>query len=166
MTKSTMEHNLQLQSQKSNIDSFLFVCLGNICRSPLCEGFAKEYSKQQQLNLHIDSAGTSSYHVGENPCSLSQDVAFSHGVDISSLQSRQVQRSDFDNFDIIVALDSTNYNDLKKMGCKNLVLLGDFGYEGKDVPDPYYHQDQIDVVWDMIESCVTNLIKSCTQGQV
>jgi protein-tyrosine phosphatase len=146
--------------------SYLFVCLGNICRSPLCEGFAKYYSKKFQLNLTIDSAGTSAYHVGENPCEISQKIASQNQINISQLQSRQVTQEDFFKFDLIVALDNQNLKDLKNMGCKNVVKLGDFGYEGADVPDPYYYQDQIDVVWDMIEVCITNLIKSYTLNQV
>ena len=139
--------------------SYLFVCLGNICRSPLCEGFAKDYSKKNNLNLIIDSAGTSAYHINESPCELSINIAKQHKIDISKLKARQVTKSDFTAFDYIIALDNSNYKDLKQMGCKNLHLLGSYGYDDKNVPDPYYYQDQINIVWEMIDTCVRNLIK-------
>jgi protein-tyrosine phosphatase len=139
--------------------AILFVCLGNICRSPLCEGFAKDYTHKNNINFTIDSAGISSYHIRETPCNLSQKIAEKYNIDISQQHSRQITQEDFKKFDYIVALDKKNYSDLKEMGCSNLYLLGNYGYDGQDVPDPYYYEDTIEVVWEMVTTCVTNLIE-------
>lgn len=138
----------------------LFVCLGNICRSPLAEAIAKEYSEKNSLNLTVDSCGTGSWHIGEAPCPDSQKIAKIKGLDISSYKARQVTKEDFLKFDIIVGLDSKNIASLKSLGCENPLLLGDFGYEGEDVPDPYFFDgfEGFDKVFEMIEVCVKNLI--------
>ncbi len=140
--------------------SILFVCLGNICRSPLCEGIAKEYVKEKSLDFFVDSAGTGSWHIGEAPCEGSQKVASMHGIDISTRRARQVTKEDIKNFDIIVALDSKNLADLGAMGAKEALLLGDFGFEGADVPDPYFFKgfDGFEKVYEMCAICVRNLI--------
>lgn len=140
--------------------SILFVCLGNICRSPLAHGIAENYVIKNNLDIKVDSAGTSSFHLGENPCENSIKVAKNHGIDISKQHSRQVSLDDFYSFDLIVALDSSNYYDLKSMGCSNLVKLGDFGANGEDVPDPYFFNgfEGFDKVFSMIEICVKKLI--------
>ena len=140
--------------------SLLFVCLGNICRSPLAEGIAKAYAKQQELKLYIDSAGTGSWHIGELPCEGSQRVARMHGIDISHHRARRVEANDLRSFWRIVALDSKNRADLEAMGAKDVLLLGDFGYGGADVPDPYFFNgfEGFLEVYRMCEICVRNLI--------
>ena len=90
------------------IKSILFVCLGNICRSPLAEGIAKAYIKEKNLDLIIDSAGTGHWHIGEKPCENSIKVAKLNGVDISNQKARQVKKEDFKKFDLIVGLDDSN----------------------------------------------------------
>jgi len=142
------------------IDSIIFVCLGNICRSPLAEGIAKRYAKEKAFDIKIDSAGTGDWHVGENPCLNSIKVANKNGIDISKLVSRQVKKQDFEDFDLVVALDDKNLSDLSLLGAKNLVKLGDYGYDGEDVPDPYFYNgfEGFDKVYDMIQICVKNLI--------
>ena len=142
------------------IKSILFVCLGNICRSPLAEGIAKNYIKEKNLNLVIESAGTGHWHVGEKPCENSIKVALLNGVDISNQKAQQVKKSDFKNFDLIVGLDDSNISNLKNLGCKNLIKLGDFGFNGECVPDPYFFDgfEGFDKVFEMIEHCVKNLI--------
>ena len=141
--------------------SILFVCLGNICRSPLAEAIAREYIKKNSLDIVVDSAGTGSWHIGEAPCENSIKVAKKHGIDISMLRARQVTKQDFERFELIVALDSSNYADLKAMGAPNLVKLGEYGYNGEDVPDPYFFNgfEGFEKVFTMIESCVVNLLK-------
>ncbi len=143
------------------IKSILFVCLGNICRSPLAEGIAKNYIKEKNLNLVIESAGTGHWHVGEKPCDNSIKVAKLNGVDISKQKAQQVKKSDFKNFDLIVGLDDSNISNLKNLGCKNPLKLGDFVHEGACVPDPYYFRDfeEFKNVYSMIETCVIALIK-------
>jgi protein-tyrosine phosphatase len=141
------------------MQSVLFVCLGNICRSPLAEGIAKKLVEEMSLNIRVDSAGTGDWHIGEAPCTNSIKVAKMHGIDISMLRARQIKKSDFDKFEFIVALDESNYKDLKSMGATNLVKLGEYGYEGADVPDPYFFNgfEGFHEVYKMIDICVRNL---------
>ena len=140
--------------------SILFVCLGNICRSPIAEGVARKLIEEGGHEITVDSAGTGSWHVGEAPCQHSVTVAKNHAVDISHLRARQVKKTDFSTFDLIVALDQSNYRDLKALGCQNLVKLGDYGHSGADVPDPYFFDgfEGFDHVYTMIESCVKELL--------
>ncbi|AXX89190.1 protein tyrosine phosphatase [Arcobacter suis] len=142
------------------VKSILFVCLGNICRSPLAEGIAKNYIKEKNLNLVIESAGTGHWHIGEKPCDNSIKVALLNGVDISKQKAQQVKKSDFKNFDLIVGLDDSNISNLKNLGCKNPIKLGDFGFNGECVPDPYFFDgfEGFDKVFEMIDVCVRNLI--------
>ena len=142
------------------IKSILFVCLGNICRSPIAEGVAKRYIQEKNLDLIIDSAGTGSWHVGEAPCENSIKVAHLNGVDISKQRARQVTKDDLKKYDLIVGLDNSNISNLRNLGCKNPLKLGDFGYEGKEVPDPYFFDgfEGFDKVFEMIDVCVKNLI--------
>ncbi|HEX5329686.1 low molecular weight protein-tyrosine-phosphatase [Sulfuricurvum sp.] len=141
--------------------SILFVCLGNICRSPIAEGVARALIEEGGHGITVDSAGTGSWHVGEAPCKHSVSVARNHDIDISHLRARQVKKADFNTFDVIVALDQSNYRDLEALGCRNLVKLGDYGYNGADVPDPYFFDgfEGFEHVYTMIESCVKELLK-------
>lgn len=142
------------------MQSILFVCLGNICRSPIAEGVARRLIEQRGHNIVVDSAGTGNWHVGETPCEHSIAVAHNHDVDISQLRARQVKKADFTTFDLIVALDQNNYRDLKALGCQNVVKLGDYGHGGADVPDPYFFDgfEGFENVYTMIESCVKELL--------
>jgi protein-tyrosine phosphatase len=142
-------------------ESILFVCLGNICRSPIADGIAKEIVSKYSLDVEVDSAGTGHWHIGEAPCQNSQKVAEENGIDISTLEARQVSESDFDKYDMIIALDSRNIADLKEIGCKKAIKLGAYGIDGADVPDPYFYDgyDGFDKVYDMIKTCVNNLFK-------
>ena len=148
--------------------SILFVCLGNICRSPIAEGIAKEIIQQRQLKIHVDSAGTGHWHTGEAPCEHSISVARKHGINIAQLRARQVTKNDMKDFDLIVALDQNNYNDLKSMGFKNLIKLGSYGYEGADVPDPYFFNgfEGFENVFSMIETSVSALLEEQNQSLV
>ena len=138
----------------------LFVCLGNICRSPLAEAIAKKYAMENGLELTIESAGTGSWHIGEAPCENSIKIAKIKGIDISSYRASQVIKDDFKEFDIIAGLDKSNIENLKKMGCSKPLLLGEFGFEGEDVPDPYFFNgfEGFEKVYEMIEVCVCNLM--------
>ena len=141
--------------------SILFVCLGNICRSPLAEAIARHYIQQNNLDIKVDSAGTGSWHVGEFPCDNSIKVAKLHGLDISGYKARQVKIDDFKKFDMIVALDDSNMNDLLNMGCTNLSKLGFYGADSADVPDPYFFDgfEGFEKVYEMIEKSVKNLLE-------
>ena len=142
------------------VKSILFVCLGNICRSPLAEGIAKEYVKQNNLDIKISSAGTGDWHINESPHKSSIKIAHLKGIDISNQRARQVTKEDFETFDLIVGLDDSNIQNLKNLGCQNPLKLGDFGFEGADVPDPYFFDgfEGFDKVYEMIEVCVKELI--------
>ncbi len=140
--------------------SIIFVCLGNICRSPLAEGAAKQYIKDNNLDIYIESAGTGSWHIGEPPCENSIKVARQNGLDISQQRARQVKTEDFEKFDYVIGLDDSNVQNLKNLGCKNVLKLGDYGYDGEDVPDPYFFDgfEGFDKVFSMINTCTKNFI--------
>ncbi len=129
----------------------LMVCLGNICRSPLAEGIMQQLVKDNQLDWYVDSAGTGSWHIGKNPDRRSTRVARKYGIDISGQICRQFKTSDFDNFDLIFAMDTNIMRDITSMARdendtrKVKLLLGD-----KIVPDPYYSDDQFEPVFKLI----------------
>jgi protein-tyrosine phosphatase len=132
----------------------LFVCMGNICRSPLAEAAFRAEAGRRGLDVTIDSAGTGGWHAGEPPDHRARAVAARNGVDISGLRARQVIREDFDRFDHIVALDGDNLAHLERMrpaGARaSLSLLLDHveGRQGEPVVDPYYGGDaHFDVTW-------------------
>lgn len=124
----------------------LFVCLGNICRSPSAEGIFREKLRRAGLGscVRVDSAGTGGWHVGEAPDPRAQAAARQRGYDISALRARQVCAQDFLRFDYILAMDSHNLNDLRRVGAfdqtvrveRFLDVLPDSPL--RDVPDPYY----------------------------
>ena len=132
----------------------LFVCLGNICRSPLAEGAFRAEVDRLGLDVEVDSAGTGDWHVGEPPDRRAQGVARRHGVDISQLRARRVTPDDFRRFDHIVALDRQNLAGLEAIrpadACARLSLLLDHvaGREGEPVADPYYGgESHFEVTW-------------------
>ena len=143
----------------------LFVCLGNICRSPLAHGIAQNIVNDSSSNYEIDSAGTSLWHIGETPCTNSINVAHNHHVDISQQHSRTINQDDITDYDYVVAMDAQNKADMEAFGFKDVYLLGDFGnYKGKDVPDPYFFKgtsvlDGFEKVYTMVETCVEDFIK-------
>ncbi|WP_339828097.1 low molecular weight protein-tyrosine-phosphatase [uncultured Parasphingorhabdus sp.] len=146
--------------------SVLFVCLGNICRSPLAEAALRQECASTGLNIIIDSAGTGDWHVGQPPDVRAQAVAAKNGVDISHLRGRQVSASDFHDFDHMIALDNQNLNDLKAMkpasGAVRISLLFDHieGRAGEDVADPYYGEDaDFEQTWAEVTEAARNLRK-------
>lgn len=124
--------------------SVLFVCLGNICRSPLAEAALRKAAADAELEIDIDSAGTADYHVGKAPDPRSVAEAAAFGIDISHLRARQVTADDFRRFDHIYALDHSNMRDLQRIAPDDatatlaLVLDAVPGREGAPVADPYY----------------------------
>lgn len=141
--------------------SIIFVCLGNICRSPIAEGCASKLIKENSLGIQVSSGGTGSWHVGEAPCSNSIKVCASNGIDISMLRASQFTRRDKNFYDLVVALDESNFNDLKALGVENLVKLGSYGYNSEDVPDPYFFDgfEGFEKVFTMIDDCVKELFE-------
>lgn len=124
--------------------SILFVCLGNICRSPLAEAALRKAAGQAGLSLHIDSAGTGDWHVGRPPDDRARAEALRHGIDIGDYRARQVTEDDFRRFTHILALDTKNLADLQAIApadtAANVALLLDHvpGREGGSVADPYF----------------------------
>jgi len=134
--------------------SILFVCLGNICRSPLAEAAFRHEAERLRLDVEADSAGTGDWHAGRPPDPRAVAVARKNGLDISQLEARQVTAEDFRRFDHIVALDAQNLANLRRIrppGARaELSLLLDHvqGREGEPVADPYYGEaDHFDVTW-------------------
>jgi protein-tyrosine phosphatase len=138
----------------------LFVCMGNICRSPTAEGVFRHLIKEQGTadRFFIDSAGTHAYHVGEQPDRRAQQTARARGIDLSFIRARKVTRSDFAEFDYIFAMDSDNYDNLVSI-CPaehqdKIQLFLEFAsnYSDRDVPDPYYGgQNGFEYVFDLVE---------------
>jgi len=124
--------------------SVLFVCLGNICRSPLAEGAFRAAVVAAGLTIGIDSAGTGGWHIGDRPDPRAMAEAARHGVDISTLRARQIERADFTRFTHIFALDAANLADLRRLAppdtSADMALLLDVvpGRAGQSVADPYY----------------------------
>lgn len=134
--------------------AILFVCLGNICRSPLAEAAFRREAERIGLDVAVDSAGTGDWHVGEPPDRRAIAVARANGVDISGYRGRQVTAADFDRFDHVVALDLANLAKLRALqpakSRADLSLLLDHvpGREGEPVADPYYGADAgFDTTW-------------------
>jgi len=148
----------------------LFVCLGNICRSPLAEGALRIEAKRIGLDIELDSAGTGAWHAGQPPDGRAIAAAERNGVDISHLRARRVSRGDFERFDHIVALDEENLADLESMrpaGSRaQLSLLLDHvpGREGQAVADPYYGGDShFDVTWRDVSDAARGLARAIQQ---
>ena len=146
--------------------SILFVCLGNICRSPLAEAAFRAEAEQAGISVEIDSAGTGDWHLGHPPDERAIRVAAKAGVDISHLRARQVRDEDFFAFDHIIALDLQNLKNLKAMqppgSTASLSLLLDHveGRAGQPVADPYYGEDShFDETWRDVTEGARGLVR-------
>ncbi len=123
----------------------LFVCLGNICRSPMAEGLFRDLVVRRGLGevVHVDSAGTHDYHIGEPPDARARLAMAGHGIDIGGLAGRQVTAADLRDFDYVLAMDRSNLENLQRLAgggpCAARLFL-EFAREAKtrEVPDPYY----------------------------
>lgn len=142
----------------------LFVCLGNICRSPSAEAVVRALAAERGLDLQLDSAGTGDWHAGEPPYGPMQRAARARGYDLSALRARQVTAEDFRRFDLILAMDRANLADLRALrpGDATAALRlftettpGTAG--GADVPDPYFTRD-FDGALDLIETAARGLL--------
>ena len=145
----------------------LFVCMGNICRSPTAEGVFREFVQRHApgLDVEIDSAGTHDYHVGEPPDPRALKAASSRGLDLSALRARQVEDADFEHFDLILAMDRVNYEALLDRSPpqyrSRIRLLLEFADDaGRDeVPDPYYGGAKgFEEVLDLLEDASAGLL--------
>jgi protein-tyrosine phosphatase len=144
----------------------LFVCLGNICRSPLAEAAFRARAEAAGLDVVADSAGTGGWHVGEPPDRRAQAMARSKGIDISGYRARQVGRDDFTHFTHVFALDSSNLANLRKLApadtTAELGLLLDLvdGWRGRSVADPYYGgAAEFETAWRQVDAAAAELVK-------
>ena len=137
----------------------LVVCTGNICRSPSAEGVLREMARKGQIELQVDSAGTHDYHVGEPPDRRAISHAKKRGYDISGLRARQVAQADFENFDLLLAMDRGHLRILERIcPAKHRHKLRLFA-SGQDVPDPYYGESEhFEATLDLIEAAAGRLI--------
>lgn len=150
----------------------LFVCMGNICRSPTAQGVFRHLVAQAGLSerIEVDSAGTHAYHIGEPPDPRAQQTARRHGVDLSGLRARRVRAEDFKRFDYVLAMDVENYRSLQEI-CPpgyeaRLHLLMDFAPSctEREVPDPYYGGPSgFDRVFELIEQACEGLLTDIVQ---
>jgi protein-tyrosine phosphatase len=147
----------------------LFVCMGNICRSPTAEGVFREYFRTHatDLDIEVDSAGTHDYHVGEPPDPRTLRAAAQRGLDLAALRARQVEAVDFERFDLILAMDRLNYVELldrspAQFHARIHLLLEFAGGAGReDVPDPYYGGAKgFDEVLDLLEEAAAGVLRA------
>ena len=150
----------------------LFVCLGNICRSPTADGIFRELVKREKLDqkITVDSAGTGDWHIGKAPDARTIAAARKRGYDLSVLRARQVCSADFVEFDYVLAMDNNNLHDLHKLKpttfAGHLGLFLDFGsrQSHREVPDPYYgSNDGFELVLDLVEEAAEGLLTHIRQ---
>lgn len=145
----------------------LFVCMGNICRSPSAEGVFRHalMRRAPELAIEIDSAGTHDYHVGEPPDARARAAAARRGIDISALRARSVVADDFDRFDLILAMDEDNVRELQRRTHRDrherIRLIMQYAPQAAQrvVPDPYYGGEQgFEAVLDLLEEAADGLL--------
>ena len=152
--------------------SVLFVCMGNICRSPTAHGVFRHLVEQHGLtdSIYIDSAGTHAYHVGEPPDPRALSIAVNRGIDMSDLRARRAVEKDFEYFEYVLAMDQDNFSILENISpvdrLDRLSLFLDFAPElgEKEVPDPYYGGVKgFEHVFDMIDAASQGLLDDIKQ---
>lgn len=150
----------------------LFVCMGNVCRSPTAEGVLRHILRQKNLadKVEVDSAGTHGYHAGEAPDQRTRQAAAVRHYDISDMRARKVAGQDLDYFDLILAMDHNNLGVLKricppdKQDRLGLFMSYSKNFDDDEVPDPYYGLGHgFDLVLDMIEDAAAGLVESLEQ---
>lgn len=153
--------------------SVVFVCTGNICRSPTAEGVFLKLVGEAGLSerIVVDSAGTHGYHVGEPPDRRAQEAAARRGYDLSRLRARKFQREDFQRFDLVLAMDRDNHGILARIAQPSaghrLRMMMEYAsqFQEIEVPDPYYGgPDGFDRVLDMLEDAAQGLLEAIRKG--
>jgi protein-tyrosine phosphatase len=152
--------------------AILFVCLGNICRSPLAEAAFRARAANIGLDAKVDSAGTSGWHIGDPPDRRAQTTALRHGADISRYRGRQVEPADFHRFTHIFALDQDNLTSLRQSApadsTAEIGLLLDLvdGPRGQAVADPYYGDDAgFERTWEQVDAAAQALVAHLTRDR-
>ncbi|MCE2962652.1 MAG: low molecular weight protein-tyrosine-phosphatase [Chitinophagales bacterium] len=145
----------------------LMVCLGNICRSPLAEGILKHKLGQKNLNATVESAGTGGYHIGALPDIRSIEIANKYSIDLTDQRARKVRSIDLEEFDLIFAMDTYNFQDLRKMAREEelskikLILNESHPNKNLSVPDPYYGgNDGFENVYHLLDQACERIIEN------
>lgn len=145
----------------------LFVCLGNICRSPTAEGVFRSLLAREALEsrVHVDSAGTAAYHVGSPPDQRAREAALRRGIDLSMIRGRQAEPVDIETFDYVLAMDQENHANLLAIAGEHghkvdLFMAYSSNFDESEVPDPYYGgPNGFEWVLDMIEDASEGLLR-------
>ncbi len=143
----------------------LMVCLGNICRSPLAEGIMQDVIDKEGLDWEVDSAGTGSWHIRNPPDPRSRATAKKHGLSIDRQRARQFSKKDFDHFDLILAMDQSNYDDIIALASnteeksKVQKILDYTDLPNKDVPDPYWDDNGFEQVYSLLDNACREVVK-------
>lgn len=150
----------------------LFVCLGNICRSPMAEGLFRHVAETKGLSVVVDSAGTGGWHVGDAPDPRGQATMRAHGIDTSGQQARQVREEDFETFDLVLAMDQRNHDSLTQLAgpgrTDKIRLFLEFASERSEteVPDPYYGgEDGFEHVFTLLQHASEGLAEHIQRNQ-
>jgi protein-tyrosine phosphatase len=146
----------------------LMVCLGNICRSPLADGLLKSKVEELGLDVKVDSAGTSNYHVGHSPDARMRATARERGISIDELEARQFIVQDFDDFELIYAMDQSNFQNIIALARTpedkakvHLILNESHPNKNLEVPDPYFGGDQGFIeVYELLDEATDAIIKN------
>ena len=143
----------------------LFVCTGNICRSPTAEGVLRHLAQKMGIDVHVESAGTGDWHVGQAPDERAQRHAMSRGYDLSAQRARVVRQSDFEAFDRVLAMDRGHLRILQAMCPPQHRRKVRMLVQGRDVPDPYYGgAEGFEQVLDMVEAACRDLLSELRQA--
>jgi len=143
----------------------LMVCLGNICRSPLAEGIMQHLIDTKGLDWEVDSAGTGSWHIGQPADPRSRATAKKHGLSIDHQRARQFSAKDFEDFDLILAMDQSNYDDITELAstpeqiAKVHKILDYTDQPNKEVPDPYWDDNGFEAVYTLLEEACNEVVK-------
>lgn len=152
----------------------LMVCLGNICRSPLAEGILRKKAEENALELFIDSAGTSNFHIGENPDKRTIKNALKNGVDVSMLVARQFKTKDFEKFDIIYTMDHQNYENVMALAQSvdhkkkvRMILNELHPNQNMPVPDPYFGGEEgFQHVFELLDAACDKIIEKIKSATI
>ena len=150
------------------------VCLGNICRSPIADGLLRRKVKENNLNIFVDSAGTAAYHIGKAPDSRMCSTAEEFGTNIKSLVARKFTINDFDDFDIIYAMDESNRQNILSLARNNSdrekvrLILNELDSDSNlSVPDPYYGSlEDFKAVYELVEKVTSVIITKIKNGEI
>ena len=147
------------------------VCLGNICRSPVAEGVMKHKAEKYKLDIRVASAGTSGFHEGERPDKRSSSNAALHSIDITGQRSRPVRKDDFERFDLVFAMDDSNYENLLALADAQhhhkikMILNESHPGQNLPVPDPYFGNDGFEEVFQLIDGACDVIAKKLKNNE-